>query len=75
MRVELVVDEIVLHGVDPRDRHRIGDAIEAQIRQRLSRDSVVERIAADVRNREQTVTSVVAASIRAAVAPPTARRG
>lgn len=31
VRIELIIDEIVLHGFDPRHRHAIGDAIERQL--------------------------------------------
>lgn len=30
-RIELIIDEIVLHGFDPRHRHAIGDAVERQL--------------------------------------------
>jgi hypothetical protein len=74
-RLELVVDEVVLHGIDPRDRHRVGDAIERELRARIARESVVERIARDVHSREQVVTNVVSASVRSAVAHPAVRKG
>ena len=75
MRLELVVDEVVLHGIDPRDRHRVGDAIERELRARIARESVVDRIARDVHSREHVVTSVVSASIRSAIAGPAVRKG
>ncbi|HUR35910.1 MAG TPA: hypothetical protein VM032_19035 [Vicinamibacterales bacterium] len=28
MRIELVIDELILHGFDPRHRHAIGDAVQ-----------------------------------------------
>jgi hypothetical protein len=31
MRVEFIIDELVLHGFDARDRHHIADAIEAEL--------------------------------------------
>ena len=31
MKIELVIDELVLHGFDPRQRHAIGDASEAEL--------------------------------------------
>jgi len=74
MRVELVVDEIVLHGVDPRERHRIGDAIERQLQARLARGTVVDRIASDARSREHVLSDIVTQSVRAAMSP-TAPRG
>jgi hypothetical protein len=36
MRIEIVIDELVLTGVDPRDRHRIADALQAEL-MRLAR--------------------------------------
>ena len=36
-RVELHIEELVLHGFPPRDRARIGDAVQAE----LDRKSVV----------------------------------
>lgn len=74
MRVEFVIDEIVLHGVDPRDRHRIGDAIERHLQAQLSRESAVQRIANDARGREQAVTGMVAHSVRSVVSSTAARR-
>ena len=74
-RLELVVDEVLLHDIDPRDRHRVGDAIERELRARIARESVVERIARDVHSREQVVTNVVSASVRSAVAHPAVRKG
>jgi hypothetical protein len=31
MRIEFVIDELVLIGFDPRDRHRVADAVETQL--------------------------------------------
>lgn len=31
MRIELVIDELVLHGFDPRERHAIGDAVSHEL--------------------------------------------
>ncbi len=31
MRIEFVIDELVLIGFDPRDRHRIADAVETHL--------------------------------------------
>ncbi len=31
MKIELVIDELVLHGVDPRQRHAIGDAVALEL--------------------------------------------
>ena len=37
MRIELVIDEIVLHGFDPLQRHALGDALQQHLSQ-LARD-------------------------------------
>ena len=31
MTIELVIDELVLHGFDPRQRHAIGDAVAREL--------------------------------------------
>jgi len=31
MKIELVIDELVLHGFDPRQRHAIGDAVSREL--------------------------------------------
>jgi hypothetical protein len=31
MKIELVIDELVLHGFDPRQRHTIGDAVAIEL--------------------------------------------
>ncbi len=36
-RVILTIDELVLHGFDPRDRHVIGDAVQAELGRLLAR--------------------------------------
>ena len=35
MRIELVIDELVLHGFDARHKHAIGDAVQQQLAQAL----------------------------------------
>ena len=75
MRFEFVVEEVVLHGVDARDRHRVGDAIERELTARVARASVVERIVRDPSSRERTLANVVTESVRAAIAPPGVRKG
>ena len=42
MRVEFVIDELVLIGFDPRDRYRIADAVEAHLASQ-ARDVSVSR--------------------------------
>jgi len=36
MRVELVIDELALTGFDPRDKHRIADALVRELSARLT---------------------------------------
>jgi hypothetical protein len=36
VRIELHVDELVLHGFSPHDRHRIGDAVRAELARALA---------------------------------------
>ena len=36
MRIELVIDELVLHGLDPRHRHAIGDAVQRELARQLA---------------------------------------
>jgi hypothetical protein len=40
MRMELAIDELVLHGFDPRDRHRVADALKRQIASDMTRGMV-----------------------------------
>jgi hypothetical protein len=55
-RVELVIDELVLTGFDPRDRHRIADALERELGTHLT-GPALERIvrAAGTRDKETTL--------------------
>ena len=34
--IELHIEELVLHGVDPADRHRIGDVVERELARMLA---------------------------------------
>jgi hypothetical protein len=36
VRLELHIDEIVLHGFSPHDRHALGDAIATALREKLT---------------------------------------
>jgi hypothetical protein len=45
MRIEFVIDELVLDGFDPRDRHRIGDAIESRLAALVSPGDVGDLVA------------------------------
>jgi len=37
--IELIIDELVLHGFAPADRHAIGDAVQAHLENMLAADS------------------------------------
>jgi hypothetical protein len=41
MRIEVVIDELVLIGIDARDRHRTADAIAHELSARVSREDVM----------------------------------
>jgi hypothetical protein len=41
MRIELVIDELVLHGFDARHRHTVGDAVTSELA-RLARTHASE---------------------------------
>jgi hypothetical protein len=43
--IELSIDEVVLHGFRPRDRHAIGDALERELTRLLSRPGALAAIA------------------------------
>jgi hypothetical protein len=38
MRIEIVIDELVLHGVDARDRHRVADALQGELTRLVATD-------------------------------------
>jgi hypothetical protein len=41
--IELHIEELVLHGVDPADRHRIGDAVERELARLLVERPIAAR--------------------------------
>lgn len=41
MRIEVVIDELVLIGIDARDRHRIADAVARELSARVGREDVM----------------------------------
>jgi uncharacterized membrane protein len=41
MRIEFDIDELVLVGFDPRDRHRLADAIERAIETRATSEALL----------------------------------
>lgn len=41
MRIEFVIDELVLVGFDPRDRHRIADAVARSLEMRATAADVL----------------------------------
>jgi hypothetical protein len=40
VRIELIIDELVLHGFAPGERHAIGDAVQAHLESLLAADSI-----------------------------------
>ena len=44
MNLELHIDELVLHGFSPADRHRIADAVRAELERRLAGPGAAERL-------------------------------
>ena len=38
MRIEVLIDELVLHGFDPRERHAIGDGLTTELGRLLASD-------------------------------------
>lgn len=55
MRVEFVIDELVLIGFDPRDRHRIADALQRELASR-ARAADAEHIAARAESMQAEAT-------------------
>ena len=41
-KIEVQIEELALHGFNPRDRWRVGDALEAHLRDLLARDGLPE---------------------------------
>ena len=39
MRIDVLIDELVLHGFDPRERHAVGDGLSAELTQLLAADA------------------------------------
>jgi hypothetical protein len=39
-RIELIIDELVLHGFAPGDRHAIGDAVQAHLERLLAANTI-----------------------------------
>ena len=68
MRIEVLIDEIVLHGFEPHDRHALGDAIRAELGRLLAIDAAGRDRprAADV---EQVVVPGVRLEPRGAAGP------
>jgi hypothetical protein len=46
-RVAVVIDELVLVGFDPRDRHHVADALQQALERGLTRDDIVALLAAE----------------------------
>ena len=78
MRIEVLIDEIVLHGFEPHDRHALGDAIRVELARLLALDAAgrdhpratdVERVAIPgVRlERGAPAAAALAGAVRAAI--------
>jgi hypothetical protein len=39
MRIEVLIDEFVLHGFDPHERHAVGDSLSAELTRLLAADA------------------------------------
>jgi hypothetical protein len=39
MRIEVLIDELVLHGFDPHERHAVGDGLSAELTRLLAADA------------------------------------
>ena len=48
--IRLRIDQLVLHGFDPRDRHAIGDAVRDELTRLLSAGDAGSRIDATIPN-------------------------
>lgn len=44
MNLELHIEELVLHGFSPEDRHRIADAVRAELERRLVGPGAAQRL-------------------------------
>jgi len=87
MRIEVLIDELVLHGFEPHERHTLGDAIRGELARLLTLDAAgrdrpraadVERVVVPVVRLERgapagaAIADAVRAAIRTAGSP---RRG
>jgi hypothetical protein len=78
MRIEVLIDEVVLYGFEPHERHALGDGLAAELARLLAADAAtryrprtvdVERVASPgVRLRGAAPAPVLAAAVRAAIA-------
>ena len=67
MRMELVIDELVLHGFDPRQRHAIGDAVEAELARLLGENDLAAEFTASTIEAEKAVMTTLAQGAGASV--------
>jgi hypothetical protein len=86
MRIEVLIDEIVLHGFEPHERHALGDAIRDELARLLAIDAAggdrpraadVERLVVPgVRLARGGTGAALACAVRAAIhTAGSARRG
>jgi len=78
MRIEVLIDEVVLHGFQPHERHALGDRLATQLAHLLAPDAAawsrpravdVERIVAPgvTLDRGGTAAPALAGAVRAAI--------
>jgi len=78
MRIEIVIDELVLTGFDPRERHRIADAIQGRLAALVTPADVAPLVAPgaripELRARDVTLPARVSGMSPASVADGASR--
>ena len=86
MNVELIIDELVLHGFDPRERWAIADAVRSELQRAIAARGItplqssidIPRLDAGTINlgaaRGAAAGPPLAGALHAALAPPDPRR-
>jgi hypothetical protein len=78
MRIEVLIEEVVLHGVEPSERHALGDALTVELERVLAADAatwsqprtvdVARVVGAGVRiERNGAAAPALAGAVRAAI--------
>jgi hypothetical protein len=84
MRCEVLIDEVVLHGFEPHERHALGDGLAAELARLLAADATtwtrpravdVERVSSPPVRLERggAAAPALAAAVRAAIGMAVAR--